>query len=1250
MSNPEVERNRKLIKFINKHSTKNVYDRGVKLFNQEKVHIVEYDGQEEAGRFIVIGTGGHYKITFFGNKSYPKTECNCPYDWTGLCKHEVAVLLTVLNLEPNFTKKENTEEVTEGKKQKKSKKATHHEVELKKARDLQSYLHANNISLWSDKLLNANLLDISINQVSFQVSFMGALFNNQAYDVMLYTSDDNKAMISCTCGSQKDKLCSHQITALRYAALNEKTRYFFHYSSQYPELKDLAMKQYGLSSEQELQDEFYLDINEDGEYFFAPINPSRMMALEYIDENITDINEDDSFRAIMATGHKEYSDDPEIVTGYIICLMDTYDLPPIVLKPICGKTTKKGDKISKNVKELPHIPDNDVKNSGEIFFKRFEFELVNRYMELDDEVYFKELANYHEYMLDLFKALQNKLVMQVDQFQQYSVRQMKPLKVIGDVHPTLFFKITETENFFISEAFLKIEDEEISLNSLKDQFGINPAYFLTDDGRLYVQNSVEEAYDFFKLLYAPDKEFPKSDFEQFFKKYIEPLNQKYPVEMNIQKDIAYTEPEKTEKKLYLSELDKFILFSPAIDYGQKEIELFKRGNVWINGEDKVYQLIRDEETEEAFKKLLTEAHPNFKKQVNRGMFYLTTDELMENMWFFNFFENLENAGVKIYGREKLKNFKMNLNKPNFKVSVKSGIDWFDTEVDVQFGEQKVPIEALQKAAINKSQYVKLDDGTIGLLPEEWLEKLTGVFQTGTLDKKKEKVRHSKAQFNIVDKLHDEIDSEKVLREIEKKKQKLTEFDKIRSKQLPKKLKADLRDYQRGGYNWMLFLNEFGFGGCLADDMGLGKTLQLLTLLQKRKEQQKGKGTSMIVIPNSLVFNWQEEARKFTPELTILIHHGSDRDKDTSNFNDYDIVLTTYGTIVNDIEFIKDFTFDYAVLDESQAIKNPTSQRFKAVTLIQAKNRLTLTGTPIENNTYDLYAQMQFLNPGLLGNQAQFKKRFSDPIDKEGNEEASETLRTLIHPFILRRTKEKVAKELPEKSENILYCEMRSEQKSVYEFYRKMYRDKVLGKIEEDGLNKSKMHVLEALNKLRQVCNSPALLKNDNYANHSVKLEMLKSHVAEYKDKHKILVFSQFVEMLNLVKRELEDEGITYAYLDGQTKNRQKVVESFQNDESCKIFLISLKAGGQGLNLTAADYVYLIDPWWNPAVESQAIDRTYRIGQNKNVFAYKMICSGTIEEKIVKLQENKQKLSSELVKTEDSFVKKLKKEDIKDLFA
>ncbi|MGB4776435.1 MAG: DEAD/DEAH box helicase, partial [Daejeonella sp.] len=456
-----------------------------------------------------------------------------------------------------------------------------------------------------------------------------------------------------------------------------------------------------------------------------------------------------------------------------------------------------------------------------------------------------------------------------------------------------------------------------------------------------------------------------------------------------------------------------------------------------------------------------------------------------------------------------------------------------------------------------------------------------------------------------------------------------------------------------GYNWFHFLRKYNFGGCLADDMGLGKTVQTLAFLQKIKEESKNANTpltSLIIMPTSLIYNWINEAKKFAPNLSILTYTGIFRNKDLAHFANYDIVITTYGITRVDIDLLNTLYFNYIILDESQSIKNSSSKAFRAVKMLKSKYKLILSGTPVENTVNDLWTQMSFLNPGLLGNQTFFYKDFVIPIEKKKDEEKARKLQALIKPFVLRRTKSQVAKELPPKTEHLFYCQMTETQGEYYEKIKAEYRNELLMSLENGTFNRSQVQVLQGLTKLRQIANHPEMI-DEGYEGDSGKFENVIHTLENVLSRgHKVLVFSQFVKQLDIYRRHCNKENIAYTYLDGATTNRGEVVKEFQENKDIKLFLISIKAGGVGLNLTEADYVFILDPWWNPAVEQQAIDRTHRIGQTKNVFIYKFITKDTVEEKILALQNRKRRVAESLITTEESFIKSLTPQDIKDILS
>jgi SNF2 family DNA or RNA helicase len=477
---------------------------------------------------------------------------------------------------------------------------------------------------------------------------------------------------------------------------------------------------------------------------------------------------------------------------------------------------------------------------------------------------------------------------------------------------------------------------------------------------------------------------------------------------------------------------------------------------------------------------------------------------------------------------------------------------------------------------------------------------------------------------------------------------------------PESFTGTLRDYQKDGLGWIHFLEQFGFGGCLADDMGLGKTVQVLAMLEERRQSRSatarealkgnavrrigGLGPSLVLAPKSLVFNWIQEAKRFAPLLKILDHTGANRLKPCEHFENYDLILTTYGTLRKDAVEFKDVQFDYCILDEGQAIKNANTQSAKAVRLINAIHRLVLSGTPIENHLGELWSLFEFLNPGMLGSATVFK--LSGPGARNPEPETRALLGKALRPFILRRTKGQVARELPEKIEQTLYCDLDSRQKKLYNELRDHYRRTLLNQVERDGMNKAKIQILEALLRLRQAACHPGLIDRAKKSLPSAKLEMLMPQLEQIMEEgHKVLVFSQFTSFLAVLREQLDKQKTPYAYLDGQTRNRGTVVEQFQTDPDCKLFLISLKAGGLGLNLTAAEYVYLLDPWWNPAVEAQAIDRTHRIGQTQKVFAYRIIARDTVEEKVLELQQTKRDLADAIINADNSIIRNLAKEDL-----
>jgi SNF2 family DNA or RNA helicase len=486
--------------------------------------------------------------------------------------------------------------------------------------------------------------------------------------------------------------------------------------------------------------------------------------------------------------------------------------------------------------------------------------------------------------------------------------------------------------------------------------------------------------------------------------------------------------------------------------------------------------------------------------------------------------------------------------------------------------------------------------------------------------------------------------------------KFEEIGEIEQIAKPRNLKVQqFRDYQKRGFSWLVFLHNIGTGGILADDMGLGKTLQTIAMLVWLKSKSKGHKPTLVVAPTSVVPNWAREIEKFAPSLTTLLWQGPDRHDNKDDLEEVDVVITSYALLRRDEELLQSTDFRYVILDEAQHIKNPLSATARAAKKLGSDRRLALTGTPIENRLSEIWSIMDFVSPGLLGSLKTFEDKYARPVER-GDQETIQKLRAIIRPFVLRRTKSEVAPELPAKIEQEMVVPLSDEQAKLYKQMLAQVRASLLSEVEKQGVAKAQIQILAALTRLRQAACDPRLTKmnardgewNDET---SGKLSALREILQEAKaGGHRVLVFSQFVEMLQLIRKALDQDGVRYEYLDGSTKDRQERVDHFNTDEDVDAFLISLKAGGTGLNLTGADTVVHFDPWWNPAVEDQATDRAHRIGQSKVVSVYRLIAKGTVEEKILQLSGKKRDLMSNVLNTEGTPLKGLTKADIDELFS
>ncbi|WP_262151880.1 DEAD/DEAH box helicase [Chryseobacterium foetidum] len=1094
--------------------------------------------------------------------------------------------------------------------------------------DLQKYC-AEKIDIEKENLKYIQPYFIEINSAVFFKPVSNLDFPSVAVNLI-----GNSLILDCPCQQPKTKLCNHQAQVFYTVLERPDLRVFFDEKLRMKKLQDFA-KEYGLENESNLDEYFQLE----HVHYSLKIEPKI--------KELIKLNADDLQNKLLPKSTEKF---PEIITRnsskklFLVLKKHKY-YDSFVIELFEAETTQAGKiKNPFTVLEASNlIWKAETINETKFFtaVSKFENILSEEKNEADVEalkVIVKNPLNlpvfYHD--KDISENVSAKSVVPVD---------------LNLLNAEIELSVFKKEPFFEITGGIWLNDVLQPFKNIKVQFN----YFLFHEKTLHLITSLDmlRVLEFFKanreilLIHS-------SKFEEFKQNILANL------EKQIKINCAYIKPatkrqlqeksfdEKTEKIIYLSDEKDYVSITPVMRYGQVEVPVFSRKQIFDTDQNgNVFKVERDEKEEIKFTAAIMLQHPEFAEQIEQyEYFYLHKDKFLDADWFLEAFEKWKDEGIVILGFNELKKNRLNANKAVISIAVLSGINWFNTEITAKFGNQKASLKQLHKSIKNKSKFVQLDDGTNGILPEEWIKKLNRYFDAGEIYD--ELVRIPKSNFLDIKNLFEmDVLSKEVAAEVDFYDRALSENKNIPETEVPSALNATLRDYQKQGLDWLNYLDVFSFGACLADDMGLGKTVQIIAFIlsQNKKHPQN---TNLVVVPTSLLFNWQAEVQKFAPSIKILTHYGASRIKNTTHFEGHEIVLTTYGTMLSDIRFLKDFHFNYIFLDESQAIKNPNSERYRAARLLQSRNRVVLTGTPIENNTFDIYGQLSFAVPNLLGSRQYFRDIYSIPIDKFEYTKRSQELQQKIQPFILRRTKKQVAKELPDKTEMVIYCEMGEEQRRVYEAYEREIREYISAKDERD-LPKSSMHVLTGLTKLRQICNSPILLKDEEqYAGGSAKIEALMEQIENKSSQHKILIFSQFVSMLDLIKVELQKREIQFEYLTGQTKNRAAKVNEFQENENVRVFLISLKAGGTGLNLTEADYVYLVDPWWNPAVENQAIDRCYRIGQKKNVIAVRLICPNTVEEKIMKLQQSKKELANDLITTDSSVFKKLSKQDLLEL--
>jgi non-specific serine/threonine protein kinase len=1181
--------------------------------------------------------------------------CSCPYNLGDICRHETAALFRLQDMADKNMLGNSVIQYNQ-----------YHTIAKMKLIELKTIKLLCSSEIYDDaekitQNTKAIILKAADERVEAELTYHGVV-----YPLVIQKNEERNFDTSCTCAESAHPLCEHKV-ALFLQLLNAFGSGYFDTIRNWDKEKNKLLQIYGYSLNDDLKGKFEFSYKE-GKPFLKLLDPSikrvaqptslvnRVASVTPFQQPTTSTEKETEVKASKKLGIV-FNFNSKVFPGFSVDAIqgeadeegkkyvgkiETLDLTKFVNTDLFDENDRL---LFQQIRKLQASEINKFLNRNSPFSGIWENIIQNDSDDLPDETKSLIAEYIHPKLKKLFEEqVQNHFIFLLPAKKKFITANLSEIE-LSDKFMSPIFNVQVNKNLLELVCMVKVGNETTPFNNNE----INSKLIFLHEDVLYTWQKTEDIIEAEKFLTQGNVKLDKKDWTRKMQEVILPLSKNYEVvfDKSLIKEVKGGDP---DIKIQLLEKGDYLVFQPIFGYRGFDTKPSESKSITLPDGDKILIIHRNKEAEEAFIQKLESLHSLFVRQSESHSLVLKGVEVLRNNWFFLFVDAMREMKVPVFGFESLRNFKFNTARPNTHIHVSSGLDWFDAKVEIEFGEQKVGIAEIKRALNSKQSFVQLGDGSLGILPDEWLKRYSLLFKVG--DGRSDKLRLSRYHMSVIDELYENRDEKELSFALDEKFEKIRAFKNISEIAVPDNLQAVLRPYQIAGYQWLNYLNDVGWGGILADDMGLGKTVQALTMLEYYKTTN-GTLKSIVICPTTLIYNWQNEVRKFTPSLTFHVHHGNTRSRNIEELSKHNIIITTYGTLRSDINLFLQILFDYVVLDESQAIKNPASKVTKAASLLVAKNRLCMSGTPLQNNTFDIFAQMNFLNPGLLGTMDFFRNEFATPIDKFGEPEQKEHLRKLLYPFILRRTKEQVAKDLPEKTETILFCEMESEQRIIYDAYKNSYREKILGTIDEKGIDKSQLTILQGLMKLRQICDSPAILnEEDRYPNHSIKLDELTREITENIGEHKALVFSQFLGMLGLIKEKLIEQNIPFEYFDGGTSatDREKAIQNFQNNEECRVFLISLKAGGVGLNLTAADYVYIVDPWWNPAVEQQAIDRTHRIGQTKNIFAYRMICVDTIEDKILQLQERKKILAKELISDETSFVKALTKADVEYLFS
>ncbi|QYR60835.1 DEAD/DEAH box helicase family protein [Fusobacterium polymorphum] len=866
------------------------------------------------------------------------------------------------------------------------------------------------------------------------------------------------------------------------------------------------------------------------------------------------------------------------------------------------------------ISSYSNLNQNDINNyienleNEKEFFISWEEEKNSDYLKLDEKL-ISYLLGKDNFVNDDFEIIEKKEIENIALFIRDNKEIEDRLDIYIEINDNLLTKNNIVGNYIYSQStFYKVDIEEDTQFPLSDLFQKIDKYELESYATLILKNykNIDLKYEDYETVVSEER----NAIPQIIIEKISFDNSLY-IKINSiisTMDYEFFTKNKIETVLIVNELEK------KLEISKINLE---------NLSSDMFEIVK------VLTKLQKSIGLKSSYYIDNENFIILNEELAKE---FVKKELLQLTGkYSIIGTDRLRKYNIKAVRPKLSGKFSYNLDYFEGEVEVEIEGEKFSIQQLLNN-YKKDEYIILSDGTNALINREYIEKLQRVF-------KEEDGNKIKVSFFDMPIVQDMIDEKAFENDFLGNKDFFEGINELPKEEVEyPKLNATLRDYQKYGYKWLKYLTDNNLGACLADDMGLGKTLQAIALLSNLHEEKKKK--SMVIMPKSLIYNWENEIKKFAPKLKVGVYYGINRD--FSSLKKVDVILTTYGTIRNDIENLLEHKFDLLILDESQNIKNINSQTTKAVLLLNAKKRVALSGTPIENNLLELYSLFRFLNPEMFGSVQRFTNSYILPIQKYSDTSTIEELKKKIYPFLLRRVKKEVLEDLPDKIEKLVYVDMNDEHRKFYEERRKYYYSLLQKNTSSQG-NFDKFFVLQAINELRHIVSSPELESKKII---SSKKEVLIENVIEaIENNHKVLVFVNYLSSIESICDSLKENKIKYLKMTGQTKDRQTLVDKFQNDSRYKVFVMTLKTGGVGLNLVSADTIFIYDPWWNTTVENQAIDRAYRLGQDKTVFAYKMIMRNTIEEKILKLQEIKNKLLDDLISEDNLSTKNLSKNDI-----